>query len=266
MKQDDPQIPLWNAPVPGDFQPTLQPYVLEGAEPRPFLLVIPGGGYCARMDSYEGEDICTHFNKLGLHAGLLRYRFHPQAHFPEPMRDLARAIRMVRAHAKDWNVDSKRIGVCGFSAGGHLAAWGSVKGDTVDSLAGDDADAFSPIPDFTVLAYPVINGLDHPHVGSFVNLIGAEHPTHEQLFNMSADRFVTPETPPVFIWCTAEDRTVPWQNTAAYATACLTAGVQTSLHIFPYGGHGLHLGPGTQDISTWPALAATFIKTFRTAP
>lgn len=264
--QNQPILSLWNAPVPGDFQPSLQPFALEGDEPRPFLLVIPGGGYAARMDSYEGEDICLHFNRLGLHTGLLRYRFHPQAHFPEPMRDLARAIRMVRARAREWNVDPKRIGVCGFSAGGHLAAWGSVKGDTVDSLAGDRADAFSPIPDCTILAYPVISGLDHPHAGSFVNLLGTEQPSREQLAEMSADRFVTAKTPPAFIWCTAEDRTVPWQNTAAYATACLDAGVQTSLHIFPYGGHGMHLAPETRDISAWPALAATFIRSFRTAP
>lgn len=263
MNNDSDFIPLWPQPVPGAFQPALHLRLHPGETRRPFVLVVPGGGYSCRVDREEGEEVCDCFLGMGLHTAVLQYRYAPQAHFPEPMRDLARAVRMVRCHADDWRIDPQRIAVCGFSAGGHLCAWGSVRGDTVDSLAGDAADAFSPLPDATVLSYAVVSGLNHPHMGSFQNLLGKEVPTQEELAAMSAEQFVTAQTPPAFIWCTAADETVPWQNSAAYANACLAAGVEMSLHIYPNGGHGTHLGQGWPDISSWPALAAHFIKTFR---
>ncbi len=251
-------IPLWPTPVKGEFQPYLTPYLLDGDATRPCIIVCPGGGYCNRAP-HEGTPIAEKFNSLGFHAFVLEYRVSPQARFPEPQMDALRAIKIVRSRATEFKIMPDRIALLGFSAGGHLASSSAFLYDQVDANAGDAADAVSARPDATVLCYPVISGVHEPHNGSFKTLLDSPDPNYKTLLSLSGERQVNCHTPPSFIWHTGEDASVPVSNSLNYAIELGKQNIPYSLHVFPFGCHGIGLATDTVDVSRWPELCADFL-------
>lgn len=259
-------IKLWNAPesagtgrAEDDFEPYLELYLQESPETaRGAVLVCPGGGYCNRAP-HEAGPIAEQFRAQGFHAFVLQYRVAPYR-YPAEQRDLFRAIRLIRSRAAQWNLNPSQLAVLGFSAGGHLAASGGTLFDEVDASAGDAADREPSRPDALILCYPVINVTEEfGHRGSGKNLLGEKFGTPEALrFNLETR--VTAETPPAFLWHTADDNVVNVANSLLFAEALWKNGVTAELHVFPHGRHGLGLAPEAPDIAVWPELAGRFLR------
>jgi acetyl esterase/lipase len=221
--------------------------------PRPAILVLPGGGY-ARQAGHEAEPVAEWLASLGLHAFVLRYRVAPDRH-PAPLEDAKKAMLHIRSGRHGLAVDQGRVGVLGFSAGGHLAATLS----TGVATGSPGLDVAAAVPDLSVLCYPVVSFTGNVHQGSVDNLLG-DAPPSNVLAALSADRQVTPRTPPAFIWHTADDEAVPVSHSLAYAGALCGAGVAAELHVFPEGRHGLGLAGGEPGPGQWPALCAAWLE------
>lgn len=220
------------------------------------VVICPGGGYQHLASSYEGHDVAEWFNTFGVAGFVLRYRLAPQYHHPAPMLDVQRAIRTVRAKSNEWGIDPHRIGVMGFSAGGHLASTAATHFDAGDPQAADPIDRQSSRPDFAVLAYPVITMTGHfGHGGSKKNLLG-ENPDPQLAESMSNEKQVTARTPPTFMFHTSEDTAVPPENSIRFYLALHKAGVPAELHIYEKGPHGVGLGTKVPALAsvlgTWP--------------
>lgn len=237
--------------------PVMDTYVLDGERSRSAVLVCPGGGY-GMTSSREAEAIALQFNAVGYHAFVLYYSVAPNRH-PQPLRDVSRAMCMIRDHAAEWNVDAERIAVCGFSAGGHLAAslgvhWGRT--EWLDGAPGVEVGANRP--NALILSYPVITSGEFAHQGSFNNLLG-DQPDPALLAAMSLETQVTAAaTPPTFVWHTVEDQAVPVENALLFAGALRSCGVPFELHIYPDGPHGLSLATAETDngvIGSYPHVA-----------
>jgi acetyl esterase/lipase len=212
------------------------------------VLVCPGGGYRTLASAHEGKDVAEWLNTLGVSAFVLQYRVGPRYHHPVPLQDAQRAIRLLRARAKDFAIDPGRLGILGFSAGGHLAA-----------TTGTHFDAGSR-PDFMVLAYPVMSmTAPFSHKGSIENLLGSS-PDPKLAEDLSNERRVTAQTPPAFLFHTADDPGVPVENSLVFAQALRQAGVPVELHVFPKGKHGVGLAPGDPVLSQWPGLCASWLR------
>lgn len=237
------------------------------AAPTPVVVVVPGGGYGGLANGHEGTEIAAWLNDLGVSAVVCMYRHRNSGAgygYPYPIMDVQRCISVVRAHADEWNIDPERLGVIGFSAGGHLVT--SVC--TTDSLvptSDDPIDRQSCRPDFAIVCYPVIAlGRPYTHLGSQRNLLGDNVP-RERLDELSTDRRVSPETPPTFLWHTAEDPVVPVQNALVYYEALVRNGVPADLHVFEKGRHGLGLARPRQGDSGlpakhWPQLCVDWLR------
>lgn len=224
------------------------------------IVVCPGGGYGGLAKDHEGKQIAEWLNGEGIAAFILTYRHAPGYGDPHPLIDAKRAIRTVRSRAAEWRIDPARIGIIGFSAGGHLSATASTQFDTGDANSDDPIERVSSRPDFTILLYPVITMTDpHTHAGSRKNLLG-EAASEADIARMSAENNVTANTPPAFIVHTTEDAAVPVQNALLYYEACVRAGVAVELHIFEKGRHGLGLARDTPGMSHWPALALAWLR------
>ncbi len=253
---------LWSGEPPyslpeDDFHPWLERYPAETADVRGAVLVCPGGGYNHRA-AHEAEPIARRFNTCGFHAFVVHYRVTPHRH-PAPLLDASRALRLIRAHADAWRVDPARIAVCGFSAGGHLAASLGVHYGMEALNTGDDLDAISARPDALILAYPVITSGEFAHRGCFDTLLGpGAAPELRRL--MSLELQVTPETPPTFLWHTAEDGSVPVENSLLFAAALHKHGVPFELHVYPHGRHGLGLAPEDAHVATWAELCGEWLR------
>lgn len=238
----------------------LLPFLHEGNDARPAILVIPGGGYSDVCHGYEGSEIAEEFVKRGFHAFVLDYRCGDFGKYPAPQQDAARAVKVLRSRAREFHLDPDRIASCGFSAGGHLAGCLATSIiDNVDASAGDDADAFSPRVNGAVLCYAVVKLVyKNGHVASGRNLLG------DDLNNMAADFDLTTHldsmTPPVFLFHTAADQVVPVQGALEMADALIEKGIPTSLHIYPFGCHGAGLARDTRDTILWPQEAAAFLQ------
>ncbi|MCU1516172.1 MAG: alpha/beta hydrolase [Pseudarthrobacter sp.] len=230
---------------------TAVPAVADG--PRPAILVLPGGGY-GRQADHEAEPVAEWLAAQGIHAYVLRYRVAPHRH-PAPLEDAKTALLQIRGGSNGLAVDSTRVGVLGFSAGGHLAATLS----TAVATGTEALDVPAAIPDLTVLCYPVVSYLDQVHQGSVDNLLGAS-PSDVLLREVSADLHVTAATPPAFVWHTADDEAVPVHHSLAYAGSLVRAGVPAELHVFPHGRHGLGLAPGDPGPAQWTALCAAWLE------
>lgn len=258
-------VPLWPGGAPGALGgepadvPTVTVFPAPDARgPAPAIVVCPGGGY-GGLAGHEAEPIARWLNTLGITGVVLKYRLGPRYHHPVMLQDARRAVRTVRANAATWNVDPKRVGILGFSAGGHLAATASTQFDAGDPNASDAVDRQSSRPDVSVLVYPVITMTDpHTHAGSRKNLLG-ERPTQEQVDAMSAEKRVTKETPPAFIFHTADDQAVPVENALVYATALRKHGVPFELHVYEHGRHGVGLAQDDPVLGTWPARCADWL-------
>jgi acetyl esterase/lipase len=212
-------------------------------------IICPGGGYMRLSLENEGSQIAARLNTLGVTAFVLHYRMVEYGH-PAPLRDVLRAIRYVRSHAKELGVHPDRLGVIGSSAGGHLAASAATLFDDADGKTGNEMDAISARPDFAVLLYPVITMKDpYVHAGSRKALLG-EHPSAEAIDHMSVELRVTPRTPPTFIVVTEEDKTVQVENSLIYYQALRTAGVEAEMHVWPKGPHGFGM---RTDVPTGPS-------------
>ena len=233
-------------------------FLLPGVEVRPAILVIPGGGYGGVCERTEGSPIARRFNELGFHAFVLDYRVAPHR-FPAPQQDAMRAIRWIRGNAEKLGVDPDRIAVCGFSAGGHLAASLGTICAGVDASCGDELDSISARPDALILCYPVISLEPWSHEGSGINLFGELTPANRKAGSL--EKQVTSDTPPAFLWHTIGDQLVPFRNSMEFAQAMAAHSRPCELHLFPFGKHGMLLGTDTPDISSWPQLAANFLQT-----
>ena len=240
-----------------DFQPFMEVHLLKTETPVGAVLICPGGAYSHRAP-HEGINVAQKFNALGLHAFVVQYRVSPNR-FPAPQEDALRAIKIIRSHAAEWKVKPDKIAICGFSAGGHLAASTGVFFDKVSAAAGDGADAFSGRPDALILCYPVISSGPKGHAGSFTNLLGPEA-TLEQKEQYSLEKLVLPDTPPAFFWHTDDDPGVPVENSLLFSAALREKGIASELHIFPHGRHGLGLAPDFLNIAVWSELCFTWLK------
>ncbi|HTV56653.1 MAG TPA: alpha/beta hydrolase [Terriglobia bacterium] len=225
------------------------------------VVVCPGGGYQMLAMEKEGYDPAKWLNSLGIAAFVLKYRLGPRYHYPAETDDGLRAVRYVRDHAADYNIKSDRIGIWGFSAGGHLASFVGTHFDNGNPKAADPIDRVSSRPDFMVLAYAVI-AFDTPyaHQGSLRNLLG-KHPDPKLVRYVSNERHVTAETPPTFLFTTDSDTTVPDENSILFYLAMRKNHVRGEMHVFEPGHHGVGLAPTNATLSIWPSLLANWFRT-----
>ena len=201
---------------------------------RPCMLICPGGGY-GMCSEREAEPIALHLLPEGFNVFILTYSVEPNR-FPSQIREVAAAVELIYANADEWNCDTSKIAIMGFSAGGHLAAHYSTMFDCKEVR---EVFPESKSVNASVLCYPVITAdFNKAHQGSFLNLIGHAPDAEEENY-FSCERNVRPVTPPAFIWHTAEDGCVPVENSLLYATALAENKVPVELHIYPFGGHGL---------------------------
>jgi len=225
------------------------------------VVVCPGGGYGALAMDHEGKQIADWLNGLGLAAFVLKYRLGPRYHHPVEMEDGQRALRLVRSRAKDYGVAPDRIGIWGFSAGGHLASTVGTHFDGGKPDAADPIDRVSCRPDFMILAYPVISfTTPYVHKGSMHNLLG-EDPDPELVRNLSNELQVTPQTPPTFLFHTDSDDGVPSENSVLFYLALRQNHVPAEMHIFARGPHGVGLAQKDPALSVWPTLLANWFRT-----
>ncbi|MEX0977568.1 MAG: alpha/beta hydrolase [Pirellulales bacterium] len=225
------------------------------------VVVCPGGGYGHLAITYEGFDVGKWLNDHGIAAFVLTYRHRGTGYgHPAPLDDAQRAIRTVRARAAEFGVDPKRIGILGFSAGGHLASTAGTHFDAGKSDAADKIERASCRPDFLILCYPVIS-LTAPvsHQGSKKNLLG-ENPDPKQVEKFSSELQVTSETPPTFLWHTDADTGVPPENSVLFYLALRKAKVPAELHIYEKGQHGLGLAQQVPAVSSWPERAIDWMR------
>lgn len=198
------------------------------------------------------------YNAAGYHAFVVQYRVHPHLH-PLPLRDAARALRIVRSHAAEWGVKKDKIAVCGFSAGGHLAGSLSI---FFDETVGDhdDLSHISARPDASILCYSVISCAEFAHQGSFNQLLG-EGALENERCALSLELQVHEHVPPAFLWSTVEDTVVPVENTLAYAQALRRHNILHEMHVYPRGGHGMGLATSDPHVATWAALSCAWLET-----
>lgn len=214
------------------------------------VIICPGGSYMRLSIENEGSLIAARLNAVGVTAFVLHYRLVEYGH-PAPLRDVLRAIRLIRSRAGEFGIHPNRIGVIGASAGGHLAASAATLFNDPAGKTGAELDAVSARPDFAALLYPVITMKDpFVHAGSRKALLGAT-PSPEAIEHMSLEQHVTKGTPPTFIVSTEEDKTVPVENTLMYYQALRTAGVNAELHVWPKGPHGFGMRQDLPGPSSW---------------
>ena len=223
------------------------------------IVICPGGGYAIHATDHEGVQPAKYFNSIGVTAFVLRYRLSPYRH-PVPLMDAQRALRFVRAHADEFKIDQHRVGIMGFSAGGHLTSTSVTHFDGGDVIAADAIDRESSRPDFGILGYPVVSlTADFAHRGSGNNLLGKE-PTDEQLKSLSNELNVTADTPPLFLFHTSEDTGVAAENSVSMYLACRKAGVPAELHVYQQGPHGVGLANEHPALSQWITTAGTWLR------
>ena len=218
------------------------------------FVVCPGGGYGGLAVDHEGVQVAKWFNGLGVSAFVLHYRLGSQGyHFPTQLIDVQRAIRHVRANAQQYGIDPNRIGIIGFSAGGHLTSMAATMFDEKPAgMTNDAIDQVSARPDVAAPTYPVITMTeDYGHKGSRKNLLGPNNDNEELAKHVSTETRVTANTPPIFIFQTDEDTAVPAENAVAFYLACRKNKVPAELHIYRPGPHGVGLFLGDPVLGTW---------------
>lgn len=261
-------IPLWPEGAPGALGtnandiPTVTPYLPNGTNATGAAMVIcPGGGY-GHLAAHEGNDYALWLNQQGVTGFVLKYRLGSQGYrHPAMLNDAARAVRWVRAHAKDYKIDPKRVGIMGSSAGGHLASTLLTHFDSGNPNATDTVERQSSRPDLGILCYAVITLGEFTHKGSLHNLLGT-NPPPELIKNLSNELQVTTNTPPCFLWTTFEDKAVPMENTLQFAEALRKNHVPFDLHVYQKGGHGMGLKdkPPFANPHPWAADCRFWLK------
>jgi len=266
--QEPTTVLLWQNGAPGALgnddsdKPSLTIYLPAEYQPRRTtgVVVCPGGGYGGLAMNHEGRQVANWLNSLGIAAFVLKYRLGPRYHHPIELGDAQRAIRLVRAHASDYGIASDRIGIMGFSAGGHLASTAGTHFDGGNPAATDPVDRLSSRPDFLVLGYPVISMTStYTHQGSLHNLLG-DNPDPKLVESLSNELQVTAQTPPTFLFHTTEDKSVPVENSVLFYLALRKAGIPAEMHIFEKGPHGVGLALSDPALSMWPVLLANWFR------
>lgn len=225
---------------------------------RGAVIVCPGGGYFFRAP-YEGEPVALLLNAHGIHAFVLEYRFAPDGH-PAPLSDARRAIRTARGLAPRLGFRPDRVGILGFSAGGHVAGSATLCRGAVpgmhEAVSGPEAEAARP--DAAVLCYPVLTMGEMTHAGSRLNLLGLD-PDSSLVDALSCELHADADTPPVFLWHTADDPVVPVANPLLVAGALAAAGQRFEMHIFPHGDHGVPFTDTVPPVSGWTDLCTAWL-------
>jgi acetyl esterase/lipase len=262
-------IPLWTNGAPlaqgtaDEDVPTLTPYYPEKPAPTgTAVIVCPGGSYMRLAMDHEGKQVAEWMNMLGVTAFVLKYRLGPRYHHPVMLMDAQRAIRYVRLLAPSLKLDPSRVGMMGFSAGGHLTSTAGTFLDdpTPANIKRDDIDRGNSRPDFLILGYPVISLTEsYAHQRSRANLLG-DTPDPALMKRLSNDTQVTKDTPPTFLFHTDDDAGVPPENSVTFYLALKKAGVPAELHVYQHGKHGVGLAPDDPVLSTWPARLADWLR------
>jgi acetyl esterase/lipase len=265
--QDGQILPLWPNGAPGALGkedgdvPTMTVYLPRDiSQNMAAVIVCPGGGYEHLSMNQEGRQVASLLNSLGMTAVVLKYRLGPRYHHPIELGDAQRAIRMLRAKAAEYSIGPDRIGIMGFSAGGHLAVSASTHFDEGNASAPDPLDRPSSRPDFAVLGYPVVS-MTAPwtHMGSKRALLG-DNPDPELAKSLSGENAVTARTPITFIFQTNADTTVPAENSVEYFLALRRAHVKAEMHVFENGPHGVGLALNDPALSEWSRLLANWFR------
>ena len=269
-------IPLWPKEIPnykqvgevetrekGDIlwienvqEPTLEVFLPpKGVATGQGVVICPGGGYRGVAYDIEGTEVAKFLNTKGIAGFVLKYRMPGAGSVvvrnEAPLQDAKRAIRTVRANSEKWNLSEDKIGVMGFSAGGHLASTLGTHFTSEDHFQKDSTDFFSARPDFMILVYPVITMKEpYTHQGSRNNLLG-ENPDKEMIEYYSNETQITEETPPTFLVHATDDDGVPVENSLMFFQALKEKGVSAEMHIYPEGGHGFNLGIGIGHLQGW---------------
>jgi acetyl esterase/lipase len=273
IEPEDIQVPLWPEGAPGALGnepkdvPTLTVRKVESSNPTGALIICPGGGYGGLAMDHEGKQIVQWANSMGLTAVLCDYRHRGKGYgHPAPSQDALRAVRLVRAKASDWNIDPNKIGIMGFSAGGHLVSTVITQFDPGSKESTDTVARESSRPDFAILCYPVISmGSSFTHRGSEVNLLG-EKASKETLEQFASERHVRSDTPPTFLMHTVEDKPVPVENSLVFYQAMVAKQVPGELHIYQKGPHGVGLARNIPGTSDWPLACQRWLKELQMVP
>jgi acetyl esterase/lipase len=257
-------IPLWPASAPlshgttADDQPSIEAYLPSSNPTGTGVLVIPGGSY-HYLAAPEGEPIALWLQAHGIAAFVLHYRVDPY-HYPVEMLDGLRAVRLVRSRAKEFGIADTKIGVWGFSAGGHLASYLMTQYQQKLLPPQDAIDNINARPDFGILSYAVITMRpSFTHHGSHENLLGP-NATADLETQLSNELHVTADTPPTFLFATTDDGVVPVQNSVAFYQACIDRHVSVEMHLFEHGSHGVALAQNLPGAAAWPGLLATWMN------
>jgi acetyl esterase/lipase len=262
-------IPVWDAHIP-DFNgspddiPTLtvfSPFRPNGTA----VIVAPGGGYTMLASNHEGRQVADWFAARGITAFVLKYRLGPHNIFPIPLEDAQRAIRLVRYNATKFGVSPDRIGIIGFSAGGHLAASTGTLFDAGSASASDPIDRVSDRPDFMILGYAWLNAMEPNEDGKITycsvlkTVPAADCKQFEKAYTPTLH--VTAHTPPTFVYATSDDKVVPVvQASVDFYDALVAAGVPVEMHLFEHGRHGSGLGLGNPSLDLWPVLLEQWLR------
>ncbi len=257
---------LWPNGAPGALGtlpvdvPELSIYLPASGATGTGVVICPGGGYQTLSMEKEGSLIAEWLNKLGVAGFVLKYRLGPRYHDPAMIQDAQRAIRTVRVRATEFGLDPSRIGIWGFSAGGHLASTAATHFDAGNPAASEPLDRVSSRPDFAILSYAVITmDLAYTHRGSRNNLLGP-NPDPKLVESLSNELQVTDRTPPTFLFHTTADTTVPVENSINFYLALRKAKVPAEMHIYERGAHGVGLAPQDPVLSSWPDRLAAWLR------
>ncbi len=239
----------------------LYPAKSSDGKTHPLLVICPGGGYGGLAMDHEGDQIARWANDIHMSALVCYYRHRGQGvGHPVPLQDAQQAIRLARARASEWNIDPSKVGILGFSAGGHLASTVLTHFDSGTAETGNLIAKQSSRPDFGILCYPVIGmGKPYTHEGSQRNLLGAE-PDPMLLAQLSNEEQVTKETPPTFLWHTWEDEGVVPLNSILFYAAMVKNHVPGELHVFEKGEHGVGLARNIPATQAWSTLCENWLR------
>lgn len=259
-------IPLWASGAPGargndpEDIPSIQLYQPPANKASGAAIVVcPGGGY-GRLAAHEGHDVAVWLNGIGVTAVVLKYRLGPKYQHPVMKQDVLRAIRYTRSKAAEWKIDPNRVGVMGFSAGGHLASTAATQFEVDNPNASDPIEKLSSRPDLAILCYPVITMTDpFTHQGSRRNLLG-ENPQQQLIDLMSNEKQVIEQTPPTFLFHTGDDAAVPVENSLKFALALRQKKIPYELHVYEHGRHGVGLAANDPALNTWPKLLENWLR------
>ena len=269
-------IPLWNGDIPNSQKsedkevilstdatrislvqtPTLEVFLpTKKSNTGRAVIICPGGGYHNVVYDWEGTDIAKWFNSKGIAAFVLKYRLpntkSVKVSYEAPLQDAQRALRIVRSQSEKWQINPNKIGIMGFSAGGHVASTLGTQFNNPNKFKETTIDSFFARPDFMILVYPVVTmKLDYTHKGSRLSLLG-EHPSEALINQYSNELQVTQNAPPTFIVHSGDDTAVPVENSLNLYKALKDKGVKTEMHIYPEGGHGYSLALGKGYLQTW---------------